>query len=176
MSNLKVRADVYDYTTQCPGGILSFPMTEEEINDIEQKGHELMVDYSLLVDVPGPVGVSIREFNKIAVTLSEAGAEEYDLKILKKTYTADEIVERYQNGGSFCIVDFDAETKNWMSASFHSESDKGRVLYDMGYIAFPVPVPEELEEYMDYAELYRSESVNMSIREVTLDNEHYLVF
>ena len=167
----RMNADVYNYTDREMTS-MCFPMTEDKINEIMGLGKEYMVDCCEFFPIDGEYGMNLREFNEAVIKLTESGAQEQDLKILSKLYLASEILEGIDK---MMIVDFDAETSNWSSADFWSESDKGRVLYEMGIASFPVPVQEELEEYMDYAALWRDAEINLGLRTISTDNGRYIV-
>ena len=160
-----MKFDCYNYTKQ-EGFEATFPMTEDEIAKLNSTGE-------VMVEIPGyEVGVNLTTMNEFVKMLEENGVDEKSYNILSKAYLFNEIKERLEKGESFSIIDFGAETSNWMSASFYDESDKGRLLYELELAKFPVEVPEELVEYMDYAMLWRNESINQGIREV---DGNYLV-
>ncbi len=165
-----MKVTIYNYSTG-DSFEKKFPMNDREYRAVMSLG-EVMVDDSDLVPIDGMV--TIAELNNFAKLVKNRITDK-DLKVLGKTYLLNEISEGLQNNG-FTIINFDEETQSWSCSDFCSESDKGRVLYDLQYAAFPTEVPEALEEYMDYSMLYRNASINMGIREVVSDNTHYLVF
>ncbi len=166
---MQVEAGLYNYTRN-EGFTTRFPMTDEQVQKVLSKG-EVMVDHCSLIDIGGEVGMTVESFNEAVKQLSDAKMSATDLKELGKVYYLEEILERYPDN-AFTIIDFDEETKNWSSSNIHSDSDKGRLLYELGYASFPVEVPEGLEDYMDYEILWRDTSVNMNIRETS----NYLIF
>lgn len=171
---MKIVAETYNYTTQ-EAGRLIFPLTSEKIDENKYAGQEIMIDGCEYFSFLG-VGKNIEEFQNFVEVINESGTSEEGLKILSKTYLPEEIYEILKDGDSFVIVDFDQETYGWSAASIISDDDKGRVLYECGYTVFPVEVPEELEDYMDYAALWRDASIGKDIRVVNVDGSGYLVW
>ncbi len=167
---MEIKATIFNYTNHSTFNAV-FPMTDEKLSELMAKG-EVMVDGCAEVAITGEIGVSLKEFNEAVKKFEEIGITVDELKILSKTYLFNEIVERAENR---LIIDFDDETSTWSSSDFYSESDKGRVLYDADIAKFPVPVPKELEEYMDFAKLWRDNEVNMGLRCVIHDGTHYIV-
>ncbi len=166
-----VHATMYDYTRGESFGFI-FPNTDEEIDKIMNTGREIMVDDADCINITSEFGENVREFNKKVKELFDKGIQAEDLKILSHTYLFNEIMDGIDNA---LIINFDEETKSWSTSDFYNDSDKGRVLFDNEIASFPVKVPEELEPYMDYGMLYRDAEVNMDLREVTVDGNHYIV-
>lgn len=167
---MRIEASIFNYTSRTVKNAV-FPMADEELSKLMAEG-EVMVDGCAEVRITGEFGVSLKEFNEAVKKFEEIGITEDELKILSKTYLFNEIVERAENR---LIIDFDDETSTWSSSDFYSESDKGRVLYDADIAKFPVAVPKELEEYMDFAKLWYDNEVNMGLRCVIHDGTHYIV-
>ncbi len=166
-------ANLYNYSTG-ETSPQKFPLSDEMIVQVMREG-EVMVDNCPYIDIPGKVGMSVTEFNEFVKILEENAVSEAKLGILNKCQLLDEIKERVESGNSYNIIDFDKETENWYSSNFTSEYDKGLLLYQLGY-RFPVPVPKDLEDYMNYSLLWRDLSINLHIHEVAHEGEHYLVF
>ncbi len=167
---MKISATLYNYTAQDTVNE-TFPLNSEKMQGYINSGQEIMVDSVEGATIGGEVGMSLREFNEAAKAIAESGMTDEEFKILGKTYLFKEIYEKIND--SYTIIDFYGETAGWASSDFYNEGDKGRILYDLGYASFPAEVPEELEEYMDYAMLYRDTEINLGIREV---DGRYMVF
>ncbi len=167
---MKIKATVYNYSTH-KSKTVTFPLTNAQMDKLLSEG-EVMVDSCEILELEGEVGMTVKEFNDIVNLFSEKQIKPEVLEILSRTYLLKEIVEYIDE---ITIIDYDAETTDWLSSDFYSESDKGRVIYDAAYATFPVKVPEELEEYMDYAMLWRDAEINMGLRCVTVRGNNYIV-
>lgn len=167
---MKIKAELYNYSTRNSESAI-FPMTDEEIEEIMKKG-EIMVDSADGLRLEGEFGMNVKEFNDIIRLFDEKEIELADIQLLSKTYLLKEIEEGVDK---ILIIDFGGETAGWSSADFFSERDKGRVLYDLGVASFPVAVPEDLEEYMDYSMLWRDAEINLGLRTVVTDDGQYIV-
>ncbi len=173
---MKLNAFAYNYTRQCAERLL-FPLSDEKLAEIKARDEELMVDECDHISV---YCMNIDEFQEFVNLINETGMEDLDLRILGKTYLITEIMDALKGADQWTdvynVVNFSAETASWSSSDVWSESDKGRVLYNGGWALFPAEVPEELEDYMDYAMLWRDAEINMGIRTVTVDGNYYLVW
>ena len=157
---------MYDYTARNSFSA-ELPVSEQQLTAWEATGHEMMADSCDCIRIPGDFGVSLREFNSLAMKIQEEGITKKGLRILSETYLYQEIADMVEAGEMPQIIDFQEETSSWSSSDFYDERDKGLLLYSLGLLSFPAPVPEALKEYMDYAALYRDESINSGFREVS---------
>lgn len=167
---MEIKAMLYDYTNR-EGLSAVFPMTDEEIEKIT-KNKEVMVDSAEGFNFGGSFGMNLKVFNNAVKLFNENGIDLDTIKILSQTYLFEEIIDRIDNA---LIIDFGEETKTWSSSDISSESDKGRLLYTLGYASFPASVPEALEDYMDYAMLWRDAEINMGLRTVVTGDGQYIV-
>lgn len=172
MLNSQYYAVIYNYTTGTSFNA-HFPMGEKRIKQIMSQG-EVMVDECQNLSLP-ELGMNIKEFNRLINLFNENDITKEQISILSETYLLNEITEFVENETDIHIIDFDEATKSWSSSDFWSEYDKGLVLYNEGF-SFPTEVPAALVDYMDYALLWRDCSINNSIREVSKDNHHYLIW
>lgn len=164
-----IKAEIYNYSThQMLDEVFTFPMSEDKINKTLQLG-EVMVESDERI-----VGFSLSEFNEMATKIEEAGLTDEDVNILEKTYLFSEIAENAENA---LIINFNEEVSalGWSNMNFINDEDKGRLLYGLGYASFPVNIPEELEDYMDYGRLWRDIEVTDGMRTVITPSGCYIV-
>ena len=172
MLNTLYEAELYNYTTG-QSFTAHFPINEKHIKQIMSQG-EVMVDNCHNLDLP-ELGLSLTEMNDIITLINEHDVTPEELTILNQTYLLSEITEKQEKDIEIHIIDFDEETATWASNNFCSEYDKGLLLYELGF-TFPAEVPEALKDYMNYEMLWRDCSINNSIREVTYNGRHFLIW
>ena len=77
--------------------------------------------------------------------------------------------------GNYTIIDVDAVIEEWATC-FVDDDILGRVLNEEGYNnLFKNSIPEEMLDYMDWANIYNCLSINDGWQKVTIDNNDYLV-
>ena len=135
-----------------------FPLSPDLVDSVKKSGQEIMVT-AINGQSIGEVGISVDEAADFAAELEYAGVSPEDLGTLLKTYFLSEMRDHIKSGGAYAILDVGG-------LYVHDDNAMGRFLYEEGYASFPVKVPEELEEYMDYAALFRDAAINMDIRRI----------
>lgn len=86
----------------------------------------------------------------------------------------NEVLETIENG-TFDIINVDEVSSGW-SLFLDSETLYGMVLNEEGYNnLFSQPIPEEMIDYMDFAQIYTCLSVNDGWQPVDVGNITYLV-
>lgn len=86
----------------------------------------------------------------------------------------DEVLEAIENE-TFDIINVDEVSSGW-SSFFNSETLYGMVLNEEGYNnLFSQPIPEEMIDYVDFAQIYTCLSVNDGWQSVDVGDITYLV-
>ena len=142
---------------------LNFSIDEEKLRNF--LGH----DEWIIVDSPiGEELTDIIQLNNLLKTRTETA-----VLILSsgESYLIDEIINN-----DFIIVDFDNETSSYNGGNgvFADDWWKGYVLHDLGYEQFPFEYKPEMENYLNFEQLwYTAESEGW--REIRYNNNTYLV-
>lgn len=160
------------------GRWLQLPMDMDKLqsiyNDIVGKNQE-----HIILDYDAPFEISeyenIFKLNETLKNLSECGLDRNMLMALFKVNPdCGEVLEAIENG-TFDIINVDEISAGW-SVSLDSETLYGMVLNEEGYNnLFSQPIPEEMIDYMDFAQIYTCLSVNDGWEPVNVGNVTYLV-
>lgn len=160
------------------GRWLQLPMNSDKLqsvyNDIVGENQEYII-----LDYDAPFDISeyenIFSLNEILEALSECGLDSDMLTALFKVNPdRDEVLEAIENG-DFVIVNVDEVSDGW-SVSLDREKIFGMVLNEEGYNnLFSQPIPEEMIDYMDFAQIYTCLSVNDGWQPVDVGDITYLV-
>lgn len=111
---------------------------------------------------------------RINEVLSKTGDTAFS--ILIESFLLSEVEEMVENCSLPTIINFNEETKDWLSSSFLSEDDKGRLLYELGFAVLPVKdIPSELIDYIAWDKIYRDMICNSLIREVSIGRDNYIL-
>lgn len=120
---------------------------------------------------------SIYMVNDFLEGCRQNGISEEELAILSQTYLYDEVVQMVVDG-TYCIIDFDAETSGWYGGNggdFTRDFDKGMAVYDFGfYKPFAFEVTEEIYDWIDWESVWTNANCD-GWRTVFYERGHYLV-
>lgn len=160
------------------GRWLQFPMDSDKLqsiyNDIVGENQE-----HIILDYDAPFSISeyenIFDLNETLGNISNCGLDDDMLTALFKVNPdRDEVLEVIENG-TYSIVNVDEVSAGW-SVSLDREEIFGMVLNEEGYNnLFSQPIPEEMIDYMDFAQIYICLSVNDGWQPVDVGNITYLV-
>lgn len=160
------------------GRWLELPMDSDKLqsiyNDIVGKNQE-----HIILDYDAPFDISEYEniftLNETMENLSDCGLDDDMLTALFKVNPdRDEVLEAIENG-AYTIVNVDEVSAGW-NISFDREEIFGMVLNEEGYNnLFSQPIPEEMIDYIDFAQIYTCLSVNDGWQPVDVGNVIYLV-
>ena len=160
------------------GRWLQLPMDQDKLesiyNDIIGKNQE-----HIILDYDAPFNISEYEnifaLNEILENISDCGLDDDMLTALFKVNPDyDEVLEAIENG-TYDIINVDEVSSGW-SAALDREEIFGMVLNEEGYNnLFSQPIPEEMIDYMDFAQIYTCLSVNDGWQPVDVGNVTYLV-
>lgn len=160
------------------GRWLQLPMDTDKLqsiyNDIVGKNQEhIILDYDASFNISEYE--NIFALNEILENLSDCGLDDNMLTALFKVNPdCDEVLEAIENG-AYSIVNVDEVSSGW-SSFFDSETLYGMVLNEEGYNnLFFQPIPEEMIDYIDFAQIYTCLSVNDGWQPVDVGNVTYLV-
>lgn len=160
------------------GRWLQLPMDSNKLqsiyNDIVGKDQEHII---LEYDAPFYIDEyeNVFALNETLENLSECGLDDDMLTALFKVNPdRNEVLETIENG-TFDIINVDEVSSGW-SLFLDSETLYGMVLNEEGYNnLFSQPIPEEMIDYMDFAQIYTCLSVNDGWQPVDVENVTYLV-
>ena len=160
------------------GRWLQLPMDQDKLesiyNDIIGKNQE-----HIILDYDAPFNISEYEnifaLNEILENISDCGLDDDMLMALFKVNSdRDEVLEVIEDG-AYNIINVDEVSSRW-SAALDREEIFGMVLNEEGYNnLFSQPIPEEMIDYMDFAQIYTCLSVNDGWQPVDVGNVTYLV-
>lgn len=160
------------------GRWLQLPMDSDKLqsiyNDIVGENQE-----HIILDYDAPFSISeyenIFDLNETLENISNCGLDSDMLTALFKVNSdRDEVLEAVENG-NFDIINVDEVSVGW-SLFLDSETLFGMVLNEEGYNnLFSQPIPEEMIDYMDFAQIYTCLSVNDGWQPVDVGNITYLV-
>lgn len=131
------------------------------------------------LDYDAPFDISEYEniftLNETLENISDCGLDDDILNALFKVNPdRDEVLEAIENG-NFNIINVDEVSAGW-SVSFDREEIFEMVLNEEGYNnLFSQPIPEEMIDYMDFAQIYTCLSVNDGWQTVDVGDVTYLV-
>ena len=160
------------------GRWLQLPMDSDKLqsiyNDIVGENQE-----HIILDYDAPFNISEYEnifaLNEILENISDCGLDDDMLMALFKVNSdRDEVLEVIEDG-AYNIINVDEVSSGW-SAALDREEIFGMVLNEEGYNnLFSQPIPEEMIDYMDFAQIYTCLSVNDGWQPVDVGNVTYLV-
>lgn len=160
------------------GRWLQLPMDSDKLqsiyNDIVGENQE-----HIILDYDAPFDISEYEniftLNETVENLSECGLDDDMLTALFKVNSdRDEVLEAIENE-TFDIINVDVVSSGW-NVSLNREEVFGMVLNEEGYNnLFSQPIPEEMIDYMDFAQIYTCLSVNDGWQSVDVGDVIYLV-
>ncbi len=143
-------------------------------NDIVGKNQEhIILDYDAPFDISEYKNIFM--LNETLENISDCGLEDDMLTALFKVNSdRDEVMEAIENG-TFDIINVDEVSSGW-NASLDREEIFGMVLNEEGYNnLFSQSIPEEMIDYMDFAQIYTCLSVNDGWQPVEVGDITYLV-
>lgn len=143
-------------------------------NDIVGKNQEhIILDYDASFDISEYE--NIFALNETLENLSECGLDDDMLTALFKVNTdRDEVLEAIEND-SYSIINVDEVSSGW-NISLNHEEIYGMVLEEEGYNnLFSQPIPEEMIDYIDFAQIYTCLSINDGWQPVDVGDITYLV-
>ena len=143
-------------------------------NDIVGKNQEhIILDYDAPLDISEYKNIFM--LNETLENISYCGLENDMLTALFKVNSdRDEVMEAIENG-TFDIINVDEVSSGW-NASLDREEIFGMVLNEEGYNnLFSQSIPEEMIDYMDFAQIYTCLSVNDGWQPVEVGDITYLV-
>ena len=159
------------------GRWLQLPMDQDKLgsiyNDIVGENQE-----HIILDYDAPFNISeyenISTLNEILENISECGLDDDILMALfKVNHDRDEVLEVIEDG-TFDIINVDEVSSGW-NTSLDREEIFGMVLYEEGYNLFSQPIPEEMIDYMNFAQIYTCLSINDGWQPVDVRDVTYLV-
>lgn len=160
------------------GRWLQLPMDSDKLqsiyNDIVGKNQEYII-----LDYDAPFDISEYEniftLNETLENISNCRLDSDMLTALFKVNSdRDEVLEAVENG-NFDIINVDEVSVGW-NITLDREEIFGMVLNEEGYNnLFSQPIPEEMIDYMDFAQIYTCLSVNDGWQPVDVGNITYLV-
>lgn len=160
------------------GRWLTLPMESAQLEKVfaeivGQNQEHIILDYNAPFEISEYE--NIFALNEFMETLEDCGLDENGLKaIFKVADTKEEAINAIENG-SYTIIDVDAVIEGWATC-FVDDDILGRVLQEEGYNnLFSQPIPEEMLDYMDWANIYNCLAINDGWQMVTIDNNDYLV-
>ena len=160
------------------GRWLALPMESAQLENVfaeivGQNQEYIILDYNAPFDISE--FENIFALNEFMETINDSGLNENELKaIFAVADTKEDAINAIENG-KYTIIDVDAVTNGWATC-FVDDDILGRVLNEEGYNnLFKNPIPEEMLDYMDWANIYNCLSINDGWQKVTIDNNDYLV-
>lgn len=160
------------------GKWLQLPMKSDKLqsiyNNIVGKNQE-----HIILDYDAPFDISeyenIFSLNDMLDNLSDCGLDDDMITALFKVNSdRDEVLEAIENG-DFSIINVDEVSSRW-NTSFDREEIFGMVLNEEGYNnLFSQPIPDEMIDYIDFAQIYTCLSVNEGWQPVNVGDVTYLV-
>ena len=143
-------------------------------NDIVGKNQEhIILDYDAPFDISEYKNIFM--LNETLENISDCGLEDDMLTApFKVNSDRDEVMEAIENG-TFDIINVDEVSSGW-NASLDREEIFGMVLNEEGYNnLFSQSIPEEMIDYIDFAQIYTCLSVNDGWQPVEVGDITYLV-
>ena len=159
------------------GKWLSLPMEESKLTEIYNmivgEGQE-----GIILDYNAPFAVSefenVFKLNEDLNDIDMLFDEATEKAVFKVADTKEEAFVSLHEG-NFIIIDVDEVAENW-SASLNSEELYGMVLNEEGFNnLFSQPIPEEMIDYIDFAQIWTCLSINAGWQAVTIDGDTYLI-
>ena len=160
------------------GKWLALPMESTQLKKViaeivGQNQEHIILDYNAPFEISEYE--NIFALNEFMETLEDCGLDENGLKAIFTVADTKEDAINAINNGNYTIIDVDAVIEGWATC-FVDDDILGRVLNEEGYNnLFKNPIPEEMLDYMDWANIYNCLSINDGWQKVTIDNNDYLV-
>ena len=160
------------------GRWLQLPMDPDKLqsvyNEIVGENQEyIILDYDAPFDILEYE--NIFTLNETLENISDCGIDDDMLMALFKVNSnRDEVLKAIENG-AYTIVNVDEVSAGW-NISFDREEIFGMVLNEEGYNnLFSQLIPEEMIDYIDFAQIYTCLSVNDGWQAVDVGDVTYLV-
>lgn len=160
------------------GRWLQLPMDQDKLqsvyNDIVGKNQEyIILDYNSPFEISEYEDIFI--LNETLENISEHGPDDDILTALFKVNPdRNEVLEAIENG-EYSIVNVDEVSARW-SSTLDREELFGMVLNEEGYNnLFSQAIPEEMIDYMDFAQIYTCLSINDGWQPADVGDVTYLV-
>ena len=160
------------------GRWLQLPMESAQLENVfaeivGQNQEHIILDYNAPFEISEYE--NIFALNEFMETLEDCGIDENGLKaIFAVADTKEDAINAIENG-NYTIIDVDAVTNGWATC-FVDDDILGRVLNEEGYNnLFKNPIPDEMLDYMDWANIYNCLAINDGWQMVTINNNDYLV-
>lgn len=160
------------------GRWLALPMESEKLEKIFAEIVGQNQEY-IILDYNAPFEISEYEnifaLNEFMENVEICGLDETILKIISAIADTKEDVMNVIDNGNYTIINVDSVIDGWATC-FVDDDILGRVLNEEGYnTLFKNPIPEEMLDYMDWANIYNCLAINDGWQRVTIDNNDYLV-
>lgn len=160
------------------GRWLQLPMESEKLEKVfteivGQNQEHIILDYNAPFEISEYE--NIFALNEFMETLEDCGLDENGLKAIFEVADTKEDAITAINNGNYTIIDVDAVIDGWATC-FVDDDILGRVLNEEGYNnLFSQFIPEEMLDYMDWANIYNCLAINDGWQRVTINNNDYLV-
>ena len=139
---------------------------------IGQNQEQINLDYNAPFEISEYE--NIFALNEFVETVNDAELDNDTIKALFAIADSKEEAINAIENGCYSIVDVDAVSEGWVIS--YGDELFGRVLNEEGYNnLFKNPIPEEMEDYIDWEQIYCCLSVNDGWQAVTINNNTYLV-
>lgn len=151
---------------------LSLPMP---ILELEEK---LGKDEYIIIEEDGTLPISeythILIINTFLENCQEDSVDEETLAILTSAGLSFEDMVKAVSEDSYTIIDFTEETASWMTPDINNDNDKGLCLYSNGYTHLPFAYEESMQDYIDWAKVWRDAKCQ-GWTAIRYNNREYLV-
>lgn len=131
------------------------------------------------------LGIEVSEFESLELVndfvklIIDENISQQDISIYKNVYyDLKTFFEALRNGEKPTIINFTQNTKSWNSGcggNFHSLSERGLLLFTLGYETLPFEYKEEYEEYIDWETVWNNAETNDDWKAISLNGVYYLV-
>lgn len=160
------------------GRWLQLPMKSDKLQSVyngivgENQEH-IIIDYDAPFDISEYE--NIFSLNDMLENLSDCGlGNDMITALFKVNSDRDEVLKAIENG-DFSIINVDDVSAGW-NTSLDREEIFGMVLEDQGYNnLFSQPIPEEMIDYIDFAQIYTCLSINDGWQPVNVGDVTYLL-
>lgn len=160
------------------GKWLQLPMESEKFEKVfteivGQNQEHIILNYNAPFEISEYE--NIFALNEFMETLEDCGLDENGLKVIFAVADTKEDAINAISNGNYTIIDVDAVINGWATC-FVDDDILGRVLNEEGYNnLFKSQIPEEMLDYMDWANIYNCLAINDGWQRVTINNNDYLV-
>lgn len=137
----------------------------------------IIVDHNLGIEVSEFESLElVNDFVKLII---DENISQQDISIYKNVYyDLKTFFEALRNGEKPTIINFTQNKKSWNSGcggNFHSLSERGLLLFTLGYETLPFEYKEEYEEYIDWETVWNNAETNDDWKAISLNGVYYLV-